>query len=156
MATIAGMKVPPCRDEAEAEREFHELMATRAVAPESPKARVADVIEAFLAWSSLHVGEETHKQYLFFGPKLAEECGRLPVHAFERLDRIQRPAARLPLLLVGGGGRRAGEGPAGGHEAAAVSGVLRVHPRRPGPREGPAGGDDRTADLTTLQPVMSQ
>jgi integrase len=83
MVTIAGKKVPLSRDKAEAERKFHELMATRAVAPESPKARVADVIEAFLAWSSSHVAEETQKQYLFFGQKLAEECGRLAVHAFK-------------------------------------------------------------------------
>jgi hypothetical protein len=52
-------------------------MATRHEAPESPRARVADIVEAFLAWASTHTKPTTFSQYEWYGQKLAEEHGRI-------------------------------------------------------------------------------
>jgi len=66
-----------------AQEKFHKLMAIKAEAPESPTARVADVIEKFLKWASLHLSPETNHNYRFYGQKLAERWGYLPVADFK-------------------------------------------------------------------------
>lgn len=50
-------------------------MATKAAAPESPTARVADVIEAFLAWAKQNLSDETVRNYLWYGQLFAEHSG---------------------------------------------------------------------------------
>ena len=62
MVTVAGEKIRLAQgkeDRKAAEKKFHELMASRSQAPESPTARVADVIEAFLAWTKIHRSSES-------------------------------------------------------------------------------------------------
>jgi integrase len=65
----------------------------RTRAPEAPSARVADVIEAFLAWSKLHRSEETNRNYIWYGQKFSEEVGYLqavelkPIHVTRWVDK---------------------------------------------------------------------
>ncbi|HEX8201991.1 MAG TPA: hypothetical protein VF590_16060, partial [Isosphaeraceae bacterium] len=97
MVTVRGKKMPLAKgleNRADAERKFHELMLTKSEAPESPTARVADVVEAFLAWASTHVGDETQKQYRHYGQKLAEDCGLLPVRDFKPIHVTRWVAKR--------------------------------------------------------------
>jgi site-specific recombinase XerD len=62
-----------------AQQKFHELAAEQPKAPEAASARVADVIEAFLAWTKIHRSEETNRNYLWFGQAFSEHSGYLPV-----------------------------------------------------------------------------
>ena len=82
MVTIAGRRIRLAQGRAnkkDAQQKFHELASQRSQAPESPTARVADVIEAFLAWSKIHRSEETNRNYLWFGQQFSEHSGYLPV-----------------------------------------------------------------------------
>jgi integrase len=62
-----------------AQQKFYELAAEQPKAPEAASARVADVIEAFLAWTKIHRSEETNRNYLWFGHAFSEHSGYLPV-----------------------------------------------------------------------------
>ena len=78
MVTLGGVKtrlVEGKKNKKQAEDKFHELAAQRARLPECSSARVADVIEAFLAWSTVHRSEETNRNYLWYGQKFAEVVG---------------------------------------------------------------------------------
>ena len=101
-----------------AEQKFHELAALQARIPEAPSARVADVIEAFLAWAKLHRSEETLRNYLWYGEEVLRAfgviCGfvdseadsRHPLDGHARLganDRTQCPSVGLPCFLLGQG-----------------------------------------------------
>ncbi len=83
MVYLNGEPVKLSKDKDEAHRKFHEMMATGHEAPESPKARVADIIEAFLAWASTHTKPSTYEQYEWYGQKLAEACGRHAARDFK-------------------------------------------------------------------------
>ena len=98
MVTLAGRKVRLAQGREQkklAEQKFHELMAVRTEAPESPKARVADVIEAFLAWCKRHRGDETNRNYMWYGQQFSERCGYLvaaelkPIHLTRWVDANQ-------------------------------------------------------------------
>jgi integrase len=80
---IDGKRLRLSPDREEAHRRFHDLMATRHEAPESPNARVADVVEAFLVWAATHTKPATFKQYRWFGQKLAEDFGKHPARDFK-------------------------------------------------------------------------
>lgn len=78
MVTLGGQQVKLAKGRANkkaAEQKFHELMAVKPEAPESPTARVADVIEAFLAWSKAHRSAETNRNYLYYGQLFSEHSG---------------------------------------------------------------------------------
>jgi integrase len=83
---INGKQEKLSRDRDEAYRLFHELMSRVHLAPESPSARVADVIEAFLAWSSTHCEPITYTNHRFYGEHLSDAIGMkaardiLPIH----------------------------------------------------------------------------
>jgi integrase len=80
---IGGQRIRLSRDREEAERKFHEMMAVRHELPESPNARVADIVESFLSWASTHTRPNTYGQYRWYGQRLAEECGRHPARDFK-------------------------------------------------------------------------
>ena len=93
MLEVGGEQIKLSKDKAEAFHKFREMMATRLEAPESPRARVADVVEAFLAWASSHVARTTYDQYKWYGQKLAEDCGTQsardfkPIHVTRWVDK---------------------------------------------------------------------
>jgi integrase len=62
-----------------AEEKFCEIRKLRRESPLSPSARVADIIEAFLVWSSRHFAADTHYGYRFYGQLFAEKWGLLSV-----------------------------------------------------------------------------
>ena len=89
MVTLGGKKVRLAQGKENkklAEQKFHELAAMQARIPEAPSARVADVIEAFLAWAKRHRSEETLRNYLWYGERFSEHSGYLlssalkPIH----------------------------------------------------------------------------
>ena len=95
MVTIAGEKIRLAqgkKNRKEAEQKFHEVIAGRSQAPESPTARVADVIEAFLAWTTIHRSSETNRNYLSYGQSFSEHAGYLqtselkPIHVTRWVD----------------------------------------------------------------------
>jgi hypothetical protein len=95
MVTIAGEKIRLAqgkKNRKEAEQKFHEVIAGRSQAPESPTARVADVIEAFLAWTTIHRSSETNRNYLSYGQSFSEHAGYLqtselkPIHVTRWID----------------------------------------------------------------------
>ena len=70
MVTLGGKKVRLVEGKENkklAEQKFHELAVLQARVPETPSARVADVIEAFLAWAKRHRSEETIRNYVWLG-----------------------------------------------------------------------------------------
>lgn len=75
-----------------AEQTFHELAIVRTQAPESPTARVADIIEAFLGWARRHRSEETLRNYEWYGQAFSEHSGYLsagavkPIHVTRWVD----------------------------------------------------------------------
>jgi integrase len=78
MVTLAGEKVRLAKGRASrkhALQKFHELMAVRPEAPESVTARVADVIEAFLAANRGRLSAETMRKYDWYGQAFAEHSG---------------------------------------------------------------------------------
>jgi integrase len=95
MVTLGGKKIRLAegrQNKKIAEQKYHELAAVRTQAPESATARVADVIEAFLAWSKLHRSDETNRNYLWFGQAFSEHSGDLvaselkPIHLTRWID----------------------------------------------------------------------
>jgi integrase len=81
MVTVGGKKLRLAEGRGNkklAEQKFHELAAVRHQAPEAPTARVADVIEAFLAWTKVHRSPETNRNYVWYGQLFAEHSGLLP------------------------------------------------------------------------------
>ena len=80
MVTLSGEKIRLAEgrgNKRRAEQKFHELAAVRTCAPEGASARVADVIEAFLAWSKIHLSEETNRNSIWYGQMFSEHCGYL-------------------------------------------------------------------------------
>jgi hypothetical protein len=78
MVTIAGEKIRLAqgkKNRREAEQKFHEVIAGCSQAPESPTARVADIVEAFLAWTKIHRSSETNRNYVWYGQSFSESCG---------------------------------------------------------------------------------
>lgn len=78
MVTIGGRKVRLAQGRQHkraAEQKFHELMLVRPHAPETRAARVADVIEAFLVWSKLHLSSESNRNYIWYGQSFSEHSG---------------------------------------------------------------------------------
>jgi integrase len=75
-----------------AERKFHEFKAVAAKPADRSDARVADVIDAFLAWSKLHRSEETNRNHGWYGQSFAEHSGYLqasglkPIHVTRWVD----------------------------------------------------------------------
>ena len=95
MITLGGKKVRLTQGRENkklAEQKFHELAVLQTRVPEGPTARVADVIEAFLAWAKHHLGEETLRNYLWYGEKFSEHSGYLlssalkPIHLTRWID----------------------------------------------------------------------
>ena len=95
MVTIGGRRIRLAEGrhaKKEAQQKFHEFAAERAQAPEAATARVADVIEAFLAWTQIHRSEETNRNYLWFGQQFSEHSGYLsvaelkPIHVTRWVD----------------------------------------------------------------------
>lgn len=95
MVTLSGKKirlVAGRENKKLAEQKFHELAAVRRRAPESPTAKVADVIEAFLAWVKVHRSPETVRNYVWYGQLFAEHAGFLlasdlkPIHVTRFVD----------------------------------------------------------------------
>src|ERR1700691_1203883 len=82
MVTVAGQRIRLAQGRASrklAQQKFHELAVERTQAPEAPTARVADIIESFLAWTKIHRSEETNRNYVWFGQAFAEHSGYLSV-----------------------------------------------------------------------------
>ena len=82
MVTLGGVKVRLAEGKQNkrlAQDKFHELSLQCPCTPESSSARVADVIEAFLAWAKNHRSDETNRNYVWYGQKFSENIGYLPV-----------------------------------------------------------------------------
>lgn len=80
MVTVGGRKIRLAEGRANkklAEQKFHELKAVQARPAESSDARVADVIDGFLAWSKLHRSSETNRNHVYYGQKFSEHIGYL-------------------------------------------------------------------------------
>ena len=60
-------------------KKFHELMAARTELPESVDARIADVCEAFLGFSSKNHAPDTYRNYRFYIQSFCDTSGLLPV-----------------------------------------------------------------------------
>src|SRR4051812_19301756 len=78
MVTLQGEKVRLAQGRANkklAEQKLHELLAVRPEAPSSPTARVADIIEQFLAVSRPQLSTETMRNYDWYGQTFAEHSG---------------------------------------------------------------------------------
>jgi hypothetical protein len=68
MVTLGGKKIRLAEgreNKQQAESKFHDLAAAKHQPPESPTATVADVIEAFLAWTKVHRSPETNRNYIW-------------------------------------------------------------------------------------------
>ena len=98
MVTLGGQKVRLAQGRENkklAEQKFHELAAVRPQPPEAPTARVADIIEAFLAWTKLHRSAETNRNYIWYGQSFAEHSGFItvaelkPIHVTRWVDERQ-------------------------------------------------------------------
>jgi integrase len=96
MVTLGGVKTRLVEGKANkqaAQDKFHELTLLQSRMPEAPSARVADVIEAFLAWSKIHRSDETNRNYVWYGEKFAEAAGYLhvcelkPIHVTRFVDK---------------------------------------------------------------------
>lgn len=89
MVTIAGKKTrllqgPKDQQHRElAEERYCDLRKLRRQLPEAADARVADVVEEFLSWSSINQSEDTYRGYLFYAQKLSEACGQVLVTDFK-------------------------------------------------------------------------
>ena len=98
MITLGGKKVRLAQGKENkklAEQKFHELAILQARVPEAPSARVADVIESFLAWAKRHRSEETLRNYVWYGQQFSEHSGYLlvselkPIHLTRWIDTKQ-------------------------------------------------------------------
>src|SRR4051794_9921951 len=79
MVKIAGKQtklVQGKENKEKADLKFHELMVQTAKAPESLDARTADIVEAFLRWSRVHLAEDTHRLHKYYCQLFAEACGK--------------------------------------------------------------------------------
>ena len=83
MVYLDGEPINLSKDKDEADRKFHELMAARHEAPESPTARVADIVESFLEWASENTKAATFAQYKWYGQKLSEHSGTVKARDFK-------------------------------------------------------------------------
>lgn len=95
MTTLAGKKVRLAQGRANrkgAEHKFHELKAVGARIPESPTARIADVLDAFLDWAQRHLSSESLRNLKWYGEMFAEHSGYLlaaeikPIHLTRWID----------------------------------------------------------------------
>jgi hypothetical protein len=80
MVTVGGEKIRLAEGRLNkklAEQKFHELAAIRTQSPTSPKARVADIIEKFLACNRPRLSAETMRSYDWHGQAFAEHAGYL-------------------------------------------------------------------------------
>jgi integrase len=80
MVTLGGRKVRLAqgrKNRKAAEQKFYELKAAEAVPTHNGDARVADIIDSFLAWSKLHRSAETCRNHVWYGQKFAEHIGYL-------------------------------------------------------------------------------
>jgi integrase len=78
MVTIGGQKLRLVEGRASkrlAEQKFHELKAVQVRPVEGDDARVADVIDKFLAWSKVHRSAETNRNFVWYGQKFSEHIG---------------------------------------------------------------------------------
>lgn len=78
MVTLAGKKVRLAKgreNRTTAQQKFHELAAVRHESPASPTARVADVIESFLAANRPRLSTETMRNYDWHGQAFAQHSG---------------------------------------------------------------------------------
>jgi integrase/recombinase XerD len=76
--TLGGKKIRLAegrQNKKEAERKFHSLKAVTPQEPEKPSARVADIIESFLAWAKIHRSEETNRNLIWYGQAFSEHSG---------------------------------------------------------------------------------
>ncbi len=75
-----------------AQEKFHGLKAVQARPADRSDARVADLIESFLAWSKVHRSSETNRNHIWYGQKFAESCGYMkatevrPIHVTQFVD----------------------------------------------------------------------
>jgi integrase len=110
MVKINGVQTKLARgkdNKREAEIKFHELMSQAARAPESATARTADVIEAFLRHSRIHLAPDTHRVNKYYCQLFAEYCGQVParelrpfhvtnwINAMLSPERIERQRADM-------------------------------------------------------------
>jgi len=82
MVEIGGsqVKLAKGRENREAaQTKFHELMAKTARHPESPDARTADLVEAFLRHSRIHYAPDTYRIHKYYCQLFAEACGQVQV-----------------------------------------------------------------------------
>jgi integrase len=95
MVTLGGRKIRLAEgrgNKKAAEQKFHELMALGARAAEASDARVADILDAFLAWSKVHRSEETNRNLVWYGQSFAEHSGYVkavdvrPIHVTHWVD----------------------------------------------------------------------
>jgi integrase len=95
MVTINGKRIRLAQGRENrkvAQQKFHELAVTVASTPEAVTARVADIIEDFLAWAKIHLSEETNRNYIWFGQSFAEHSGFIsasdlkPIHLTRWID----------------------------------------------------------------------
>jgi integrase len=95
MVTLGGQKIRLAEgreNKKAAQGKFYELASARTRAPESTSARVADIIEAFLAWAKLHLSDQTLHNYTWYGQLFAEAFGYLavaelrPIHVTRWVD----------------------------------------------------------------------
>jgi integrase len=80
MVTLGGEKIRLSQGRQNkklAHQKFHELAAVRPQAPQSPAARVADIIEKFLACNRSLLSDETMRNYDWYGQAFAEHSGYL-------------------------------------------------------------------------------
>jgi len=80
MVTVDGQKIRLAEGRASrklAEQKFHEVKAAQARHSERGVARIADIIDGFLAWSSVHRSPETNRNHVWYGQKFAEHIGYL-------------------------------------------------------------------------------
>lgn len=82
MVNVGGKQTKLTKGKAakkEAEQKFHDLMSTSSRIPEAPNARVADMVEAFLRWSRLHLAYDTHRIHKYYCQLFSEACGQTAV-----------------------------------------------------------------------------
>ena len=142
MVTLAGVKTRLVKgpDDAHhrqlAEEKFVELRKLGRTQPHLPTARVADLIEAYLAWSRTHLSADTHRVNRYYGQSFAEHCGRvtasdlIPNHVTkwlaemaspERLARATREWQESPVPSRTRGGKPRLWGEATRHNARTVA-----------------------------------
>jgi integrase len=115
MVTLGGRKVRLAKgreNRQQAQQKFHELMLVSHRRPESPTARVADLVERFLVAAQKRVAPDTYRNYRFYAQKFAEACGQhsvaviKPFHVTQWVDgqawnqTTERNARRVALRVM--------------------------------------------------------